>query len=247
MACRPPSALPLPLLLCACVLHAAENGGSSGLAGDSLGVNMHKHGSPEQLAMVARAGISIVRTDISWAEMSPAGGYNFSSTDVYVASLQAAGLRLLAIMDATNAMFDGGHPVRSAAAIEAYGHWVGNFTARYSAQTAAGMVLLEITNEPNGGGGYKHNATAYSLLVAAAATAAHSAVPTAQIVGPATECIDLAWMTQVFEGGALQHFDQITVHPYRPDAPETALADLAAVHAVVAEFAPPGRVVPVQV
>ena len=106
-------------------------------------------------------------------------------------------------------------------------------------------ALLRLA-EPNGGGGYKHNASNYARVVAAAAIAAHRAVPNAQVVGPATENIDLAWMTQIFEGGALQHFDQITVHPYRPDSPETALADLAAVRGVVAEFAPPGKVIPVR-
>jgi hypothetical protein len=87
-------------------------------------------------------------------------------------------------------------------------------------------------NEPNGGGGYKHNASNYARIVKAAAISAHAAVPTAQICGPSTENIDIAWMTQVFEGGALQYFDQITVHPYRPDSPETALVDLAAVQCV---------------
>ena len=35
-----------------------------------------------------------------------------------------------------------------------------------------------------------------------------------------------AWMQQIFEAGALEHFDRVTIHPYRSDAPETAWADL---------------------
>ena len=54
-------------------------------------------------------------------------------------------------------------------------------------------------------------------------TACAPATSTMQVLGPATENIDISWMTQIFEGGALQHLDQITVHPYRPDSPETVL------------------------
>ena len=194
----------------------------------------------------------------------------------------------MAIMDAGgHPLYDDGKPPASPEAVRAYGYWVGNFTQHYAAEVATAQIVVEITNEPNGGGGYKHNASNYARIVEAAAISAHAAVPTAQVCGPSTENIDIAWMTQVFEAGALQHFDQITVHPYRPDSPETALVDLAAVQCappsvlrlpvdllprrlytsvlpacflwndqpasssvprtVVGEFAPPGKVIPVQV
>ena len=181
---------------------------------------------------VPSQGISIVRTDFSWAGLEPTRGhYNFSSTDSYIAALKGAGLRLLAIMDAGgHPLYDNGKPPSSVEAVQGYGNWVGNFTAHYAAEIAPAQILLEITNEPNGGalflplflsvspcfppsllsifcsvllhgsftgGGYKHNASDYARVVAAAATAAHGAVPTAQVVGPATENIDIAWMTQV--------------------------------------------------
>jgi hypothetical protein len=200
-------------------------------ASKTLGVIMHTHGTPEQLAPVVAAGISIIRTDFSWASTEPVRGrYDFNSTDTYIGALKGAGLRLMAIMDAGgHPLYDAGKPPASPEAVRAYGFWVGNFTQHYVAEVASAQIVVEITNEPNGGGGYKLNASNYARIVEAAATAAHGAVPAAQICGPSTENIDIAWMTQVFEGGALQHFDQITVHPYRPDSPETALVDLAAV------------------
>ena len=84
----------------------ASDASSSSTPLAALGINMHTHATPEQLLPVVAAGISIVRTDISWASIeSVRGCYNFSTTDPYVASLQGAELRLLAIMDA------GGHPM----------------------------------------------------------------------------------------------------------------------------------------
>eukprot|EP01051_Picozoa_sp_SAG22_P012108 SAG22_NODE_1230_length_5074_cov_3.372864_6_plen_175_part_00 len=53
-----------------------------GDAGTSLGVIMHTHGTPEQLQPVVAAGISIIRTDMSWATLEPSRGrYSFNSTD----------------------------------------------------------------------------------------------------------------------------------------------------------------------
>ena len=67
-----------------------------------------------------------------------------------------------------------------------------------------------------------------------------AAAAAVQIAGPASENIDVAWMTTLFECGALQHLNQITVHPYRSDSPETALADFAVVRRLVDEYAPVG-------
>jgi hypothetical protein len=51
-------------------------------ASTTLGVIMHTHGTPEQLQPVMAAGISIIRTDMSWATLEPTPGhYNFSTTD----------------------------------------------------------------------------------------------------------------------------------------------------------------------
>ena len=55
---------------------------------------------------------------------------------------------------------------------------------------------------------------------------------------PASENIDIAWLTVIFEAGVLQHLSQITVHPYRSDSPETALADFNVVRKLVDEYSP---------
>ena len=109
---------------------------------------MHTHATPEQLLPVVAAGISIVRTDIGWAGIETTRGrYNFTGTDSYIAALKGARLRLLAIMDAGgHPLYDSGRPPASAAAVQAYGWYVGNFTAHYATETASAQILLEITN-----------------------------------------------------------------------------------------------------
>ena len=83
-------------------------------------------------------------------------------------------------------------------------------------------------NEPNNPAAHIKSPVLYAELVAAASTAIWAAVPSALVVGPATENIDTAWLTALFEAGALSHFSQLTVHPYRSDSPEMAAVDLAA-------------------
>ena len=172
---------PPPLAVSAARVDARRVGSSD--ASTTLGINMHTHASPEQLLPVVAAGISIIRTDMSWAGIELSRGrYDFTETDRYVAALAGANLRLMAIIDAGgHPLYDGGRPPASPAAVLAYSCFVGNFTAHYAAEVGAAHILLEITNEPNGMGGYQHNATNYARVVAAAAAAAHSAVPGAQV------------------------------------------------------------------
>ena len=56
-------------------------------------------------------------------------------------------------------------------------------------------------------------------------------------VGKATPRDDRSTHTNL--PGALEHFDRVTIHPYRSDGPETAWPDFGAVADLVAEYAPP--------
>ena len=129
-------------------LPAATSTYTASSSSTPLGINMHTHATPEQLLPVVAAGISIVRTDIGWAGIETTRGrYNFTGTDSYIAALKGARLRLLAIMDAGgHPLYDSGRPPASAAAVQAYGWYVGNFTAHYATETASAQILLEITN-----------------------------------------------------------------------------------------------------
>ena len=46
------------------------------------------------------------------------------------------------------------------------------------------------------------------------------------------------WLQEIFEGGVLESFDLVTIHPYRSDSPEMAYKDLLQVQDLIAEYAP---------
>ena len=50
-----------------------------------------------------------------------------------------------------------------------------------------------------------------------------------------------AWLEEVLEAGVLHHFDVVTIHPYREDAPENFLPELPQVVDLVAQYAPPAK------
>ena len=104
----------------------------------------------------------------------------------------------------------------------------------------------QLYNEPNGPSWTPHpNSTAYSVLAHAVAAAMQRACPGETLVGPAAFEVDPGYLTALFQLGVLPLFAAVSVHPYRLDAPETALASFANVHALVAEYAPPGAAIPV--
>ena len=205
-----------------------------------LAVNMHTL-TPVQgeLQMVADAGFKTIRMDLAWASVERARGvYSFGVTDSYGPALAAHNLSWIAILSPGNPLYGGADfPCPTPAGIAAMAAFAGAFAARYSSAVAAGRVICELVNEPNSW----INATAYSKIVAANAAAIKAAVPSAHVVGPASANIDFAWLTQLFEAGALDHFTAITVHPYRSNSPETALADWQQLRELVDEYAPPAR------
>ena len=205
----------------------------------ALALNTHSLAPVEgELKMIAAAGFTIIRTDVSWAEMeSTKGVYNFTATDNYVAALAVHGITWVAIFGASNPLYDQGVDVHTAGGIAAYGNWCAATALRYRSQVQAGVLLLELVNEPNLGV-YGDNASLYAQLVATAAIAVKSAAPAAEVIGPASANIDMSWLTSIFEAGALNHLTQVTVHPYRSNSPETAFADFVALRSLVDEYSP---------
>ena len=94
-----------------------------------------------------------------------------------------------------------------------YANFATAFATRYPQPVTAGKILLELVNEPNNPSSrvYRRDASVYARLVAATATAVKVASPMAEVVGPASENIDFAWLTEIFELGVLRHFTQVTV------------------------------------
>jgi hypothetical protein len=71
----------------------------------------------------------------------------------------------------------------------------------------------EVWNEPPNGTGKDQTAADYAQVVAAAYDAAKAADPSC-LIGLATKSVDINYLDQAIEGGAKDHFDYITLHPY---------------------------------
>ena len=241
----------LPLLLLSVLAHhhAAAAAGETPLAASLLGVNAGGV-TPAQVAQLKRGGFTWIRNDVPWPATEPSRGkYDFAPTDAYFQSVRDHDMRLISILSSRNPLYDGGAPVSSDVGLAAMARYAVALAKRYAADAPADgagspptqtptPVLWEMTNEPNGMGGYLHDAALYANMTAVVADAVHAAVDGAQVVGPATANTGFAWMQQIFEAGALKHFDRVTIHPYRSDAPETAWDDLDTVAQLVREYAP---------
>lgn len=208
-----------------------------------LAVNIHTLAPvPGELAMISDAGFTTIRMDLAWSQIELAPGkYSWVSVDPFVSALQQHNLSWIAILGPTNPHYDNNTDAHSPAAIAGYAKFAAAFATRYPQPITAGKILLELVNEPNNpsSGIYRRDASVYARLVAATAAAVKAASPMAEVVGPASENIDFAWLTEIFELGVLRHFTQVTVHPYRSDSPETAASDLNDLRCLVDEYASP--------
>jgi hypothetical protein len=209
-----------------------------------IGVNCHNTAPVAgELAMIKAAGINWIRMDWTWQLLEPTtrGTYDFTVIDKYMADLGAADIKLIAILGSSNPLYDAGVNVHTDAGQSAYGAFAAACAVRYPKASEKGTLLLEMDNEPNTNG--YQNATSYAQLVrhvrtAVDAATAKASVARARLAGPASANVGAAWMREIFEQGALRAIDHVTVHPYRSDGPETAVADLEDVRALVAEYAP---------
>ena len=142
---------------------------------------------------------------------------------------------LIAIWSSNNKLYDNGAGnVYSADGLAAMARYAVALASRYNTSD----ILWEMTNEPNTGGGYGANASLYAHMTSVVATAVHAAVKGVAVVGPASGNTGLAWLQDIFEAGVLTHFDKITIHPYRSDAPEMVWSDWGKVERLVSEYAP---------
>ncbi|MCX5639106.1 MAG: hypothetical protein NTX52_15635, partial [Planctomycetota bacterium] len=85
----------------------------------------------------------------------------------------------------------------------------------------------------------------YCKLVEAAAAAIKKADPNAFVAAPATSTIPFDWLEACFKKGLLNWIDALTVHPYRPQSPETVIKDYAKLRKLITRYAPQGKKVPI--
>ncbi len=201
-----------------------------------FGVNTHRGHNPDEVnvQLLSELGAAIVRFDIAWTEVERDGKYNFRSYDNLVAKIRKTGKHLLLILAyGHNAHTDGfsqnGQPLPPANSEQrqAFYRYVQAVASRYHGPD----IAYEIWNEPNWPLFWAPatDVRAYGRLLAGAAKAIRAVDPTATIIsgGLANEYDPSKFQHALATSGALDLVDGIALHPYRQDAPEYSLYDIA--------------------
>ncbi len=222
-----------------------------GLHGE-FGINIHRntllHGD---LGRIRDAGFTWIRVDFNWSKTETTRGhYDFSSYDSLFADAEAHGMRPLVILNYGNPLyaepgekFPYVNRVQTVEYRRAFAAWADATVRHYAGRG----YLWECWNEPNFKGFWapKPDSAAYVALMRPACAAIRRSCPNEIVIGPAGAGIDLKYIEGCLQGGMLQYWSAISVHPYRRANPESAEKDLTQLRNLIARYAAPGQEVPV--
>jgi hypothetical protein len=228
-----------------------------GVIPEGVGVNIHfVTGHEDDLNLIQAAGFKFVRMDFSWTGTERRKEkYDWQEYDQLLDNLDKHGLRAILILDYSHPLYEASvvatnpmnnqlhtsiaapqHPESVAAFVKWATAGVQHFRARH--------VLWEIWNEPNIEFWSPHgDAGQYATLALAVCKSIRSTTPDAAIIGPATSELPWDFLDTVFKAGALEYFDAVSVHPYRPPnrPPESAAADFHKLRQLIERYAPESR------
>lgn len=213
---------------------------------EGFGVNIHFRGQPSDLDMIAEAGFSLVRMDLTWAVIEHTKGiYEFEKLgyDSLTEGCAKRGIRLLYIIDYSNSLYEKGRSVRTQAGREAFAAFAEAAAERYAGKG----ILWEIWNEPN----IKHfwdpqpSVKDYCKLVQLTAPRIKNTDPNSLVVAGATSQIPFEWLEECFKQGLLEWIDVLSVHPYRSQPPETVIEDYTELKRLVERYVPQGKQIPI--
>jgi hypothetical protein len=212
---------------------------------DGLGVNIHfTNPRPGEMEMLAAGGFRWIRMDFFWWNTElQRGQYDFSAYDRLVDALDANGLRALFILDYTNHLYDNGLAPHTNEGRQAFAQWAASAVSHFQGRG----ILWELWNEPNLAQFWTPapNVQDYILLGRAVGDALRAVAPGEAFIGPATSGIPLAFLEACFQGGLLEYFDAVSVHPYRSVGPETAAPDYTRLRSLIDQYTPKGKIIPI--
>ena len=235
-------------------------------AGAIIGVNTHNpFPMPEpELDLLQQAGIRWIRTDVSWSSIETVRGeYNYTRFETFFQQLATRNIGWISILGDSNPLYGAPQGIghlgsnATAAQIEGYVSFARDIAQKYS--NAGVEIIWELINEPNTGGGYS-DPLHYVAVVLPAGKAIHAANGSVAIgslanvdVHPDPETppphsdpraghsSGFVWLETVLKNGGGTIADYITVHPYRPAAPETFLPDAGQLERLIAQYSPVDR------
>ncbi|MCW1735065.1 cellulase family glycosylhydrolase [Anaerorudis cellulosivorans] len=209
-----------------------------------FGVNIHfTDARPGEMEMLAAAGVKWIRMDFTWdATERERGNYDFSAYERLVASMEKYGIRGLFILDYGNRLYDDGLAPHTDEGRAAFARWATAAAKHFQGHD----ILWEMYNEPNiGFWKPKPNVEDYIKLAIEVGKAIREEAPGERYIGPATSQIDMKFLEACFQGGLLEYWDAVSVHPYRQTPPETVLTEYEKLTELIAKYAPKGKQIPI--
>lgn len=209
----------------------------------NLGVNIHfTQPQPGEMNELTSAGFKFIRMDFDWSTREKVKGkYNFAPYDKLIHDLQKHGIRAILILDYGNPLYDKDMSPHTDEARQAFARMTVAAVRHFKGRG----ILWEMWNEPNGFWHPKPNVDDYVKLAMTVGKALKAAEPHELFVGPALAGMDWNFIEKCFQGGCLKYWDAVTVHPYRQQDPETVAPDYARLRAMIAKYAPKGKMIPV--
>ncbi len=212
---------------------------------DGLGYNIHfTDARPGEMEMIADSGATIIRMDFGWARTEPKKGeYDFKPFERLTNDLEKHGMRPLYILDYSNKFYDEGLSPYSDEGRKAFAQWAAAAAVHFKGR----KILWEMYNEPNiSFWKPKPNPDDYIKLALEVGKALREAAPDETYIGPATSQIDMGFLEKCFQGGLLEYWDAVSVHPYRHGkGPETVAAEYAKLRYMIDKYAPKGKKIPI--
>ncbi len=208
---------------------------------EPFGVNIHFTAPvPGEMSRLEAVGVRWVRMDFFWSNIErERGRYDFTAYDGLVTTMERRNIRILFILNYGNDLYGGGPAVLHDEGRRAFARFTSAAAARYRGRG----IIWEIWNEPNLEK-YWHappDPVAYARLVNAVVPAIRSVDPTALIIGPATVGFPWEYFDTLHATGALARLDAVSVHPYRGEAPESALEQYLQLRARLDRLSPHRR------
>ncbi|MDQ0646520.1 hypothetical protein QFZ53_000716 [Microbacterium natoriense] len=210
--------------------------------GAFFGTQLHRSWQPTEhtdalIDAMELAGYGISRNETTWGEVEKEKGvYGFTGEGPRVVTeLANRGVDVMWNAGLDNALYDNGRTPASTEAIAAFAAYVGATAEHFS--TAGVSHDIGILNEYNSTGFNDGTcgltAACYLQVLQPSYVAAHAADPQANVIGPITAGVQLAWAQDFIAQGGLASLDTYATNYYGyaqngPGTPPEATTELAA-------------------
>ena len=189
----------------------------------------------EVIPLIERLGVGGVRDSVRWEFVEKKKGkFHFDPHFTqYINKLAQAGLHPMITLALFNQHYDDGNTPYTDEGLNGFATYSRQIAKRYGAKLSA----VEVWNEPNSQGFTRGPAARdpvnYAEMVRRVSRAVRE-VSDVPVFAGATTGIDLPWLAQAFEAGALDAADGVSVHHY-PIDPTSRESDLGGLKDLLAE------------